>query len=82
MLFFFFEIKVEEGDNYFSNSYIKMWKQALTLSQMGILTWPDILQILLSTLGTHNESDTILTHKEIIKELSAYTREKILIRPD
>lgn len=25
--FFFFEIKEEEGDNYFSSSYIKMGKQ-------------------------------------------------------
>lgn len=59
-----------------------MGKQVLTLSQKGIFTWPDILQILLSTLGIHNESGTILNHKEIIKELSAYAREKILTRPD
>lgn len=32
----------EEGDNYFSSSYIKMEKQVLTLSQTGIISWPDI----------------------------------------
>ena len=36
--FFFFEIMEEEGDNYFSSSYIKMEKQVLTLSQTG-MTW-------------------------------------------
>ena len=52
LFFFFFEIMEEEGNTYFSSSSIKTENQVLTLSQMGILTWPDIPQILLSTLGT------------------------------
>lgn len=69
--FFFFEMK-KKGTIILVVVTLK-WESKFNLKPMGILTWPDILQILLSTLGTHNGSDTILTHKEI-KELSAYTK--------